>query len=56
MASDEDNFDIDVYGDGEEDKTDQTVELSTHELPADGVDDGVDPERRSRRRLQVQPR
>lgn len=41
MASDEDNFDIDVYGDGEEDKTDQAVELSAHELPADGVDDGV---------------
>ncbi len=35
MASDEDNFDIDVYGDGEEDKTDQPAEASVDELPTE---------------------
>ncbi len=41
MASDEDNFDIDVYGDGEEEKADQPVEPSTTDLPTDvNISDG----------------
>ncbi|KAI9885659.1 MAG: hypothetical protein M1823_002528 [Watsoniomyces obsoletus] len=31
MASDEDNFDIDVYGDGEEEKADQSIDLAVNE-------------------------
>ena len=33
MASDEDNFDIDVYGDGEEDKNDVQVQVKSDDNP-----------------------